>query len=262
MPPRELPPLTPEPTTLLLPGKFVWIDLITQDVEAAQSFYGELFGWTVRDGQRYSEIVDGDRAIGGIVLARNEEAGSEWVGNLSVEDVDRAAELFAARGGKVERGPVDAPNRGRLALVSDREGALLLLVRSTSGDPPDEEPAVGRWLFRVLMSQEPADAAAFYRELAVYDLEIVDLGGLPYHVLRTEELPRAAVVGAPEDVRAHWLPFVRVEDSDVVAAKAAALGARIIMQHDQAAILVDPTGAAFAVQEWMPPSRESEEDAP
>ena len=63
MPPRELPPLTPEPTTHMLPGKFVWIDLITQDVAAAQSFYGELFGWTFREGRRYSEILDGDRAI-------------------------------------------------------------------------------------------------------------------------------------------------------------------------------------------------------
>jgi Bleomycin resistance protein-like N-terminal len=35
-------------------GKVVWNDLITEDLEAARRFYGELFGWTFEQGARPS----------------------------------------------------------------------------------------------------------------------------------------------------------------------------------------------------------------
>ena len=44
--PPELPPLTTESGASRLPGKFVWADLATDDIGAAQKFYGALFGWT------------------------------------------------------------------------------------------------------------------------------------------------------------------------------------------------------------------------
>jgi predicted enzyme related to lactoylglutathione lyase len=260
-PPRHLPPVTEEPTDIVRPGKFVWIDLVTQDVPAAKSFYGDLFGWTFREGDRYTEILHAGRAIAGIVPADDAEQGSEWVGNLSVRDVDAAARFVVENGGLVERGPVDAPERGRLALVSDQEGALLLLVRSASGDPPDQDPAIGNWLWRELWTHDVAAAIAFYSALADYDNEEVELAGLPYHVLRDEVRPRAGVVEAPPEVNPLWLPYVRVDDTRRVSDAAAALGARVVMQHEQSAILVDPTGAPFAIQVWDGRRRSRDEGA-
>src|SRR5258705_4371031 len=48
-PPPPLPPLTTASGSPRLPGKFVWADLVTDDLAAAQNFYGRLFGWTFRD---------------------------------------------------------------------------------------------------------------------------------------------------------------------------------------------------------------------
>jgi hypothetical protein len=45
----ELPPLNDPPTGTRLPGKFVWVDLLTPDVERAGAFCGKLFGWTFRN---------------------------------------------------------------------------------------------------------------------------------------------------------------------------------------------------------------------
>ena len=45
----ELPPLTTASGNPRLPGKFVWADLVTDDVPAARKFYAGLFGWTFRD---------------------------------------------------------------------------------------------------------------------------------------------------------------------------------------------------------------------
>ena len=38
----------------LLPGKFVWFELVTKDAKRAQAFYGDVLGWKVSafpDGQ-------------------------------------------------------------------------------------------------------------------------------------------------------------------------------------------------------------------
>ena len=53
-------------------GKFVWHDLITDDVGAARGFYGGLFGWDFEDttgprGTDYTVITASGRYVGGIV---------------------------------------------------------------------------------------------------------------------------------------------------------------------------------------------------
>ena len=47
------------------PGKFVWQDLVTQDVAEARAFYGALFGWTFREGDRYIQVLHEGEPIGG-----------------------------------------------------------------------------------------------------------------------------------------------------------------------------------------------------
>lgn len=95
-------PLSDEP----LVGKFVWHDLITDDVEQARRFYGGLLGWSFEDtmhpnGGDYVLITSGQHFVGGIVeLAdpANEEY-SRWLGYLSVADVDQAVAMTRAEGG-------------------------------------------------------------------------------------------------------------------------------------------------------------------
>ncbi len=150
----------------------------------------------------------------------------------------------------MERGPVDAPQRGRLALVRDPDEARVLLVRATGGDPPDVAPAVGRWLWRELWTHDVAAAVSLYSTLGGYEPEIIELDGQSYHVLKQGDRPRAGVLEAPPDVNPLWLPYVRVKDVAASAGLAESLGARIVLQDDRNAILVDPGGAPFGIQVW------------
>jgi len=145
--PPWLPPVTDAPTGVRKPGKFVWVELVTSHVERARDFYGKLFGWTFEEQNDYILVRHEGRRVAGIVSAADPER-SEWIENLSVEDVDRAVLAARTHGGAVEHEAVDAPDRGRLALVSDPGGALVLLVQSRSGDPPDHLPPVGSFLWR------------------------------------------------------------------------------------------------------------------
>jgi predicted enzyme related to lactoylglutathione lyase len=246
----RLPPVSREATQTVRPGKFVWGDLVSQDVAASKAFYGPLFGWTFSNGGRYTTVFNQGVPIAGMVVARDPNRGTEWIGNLSVADVDRASSIFSQHGGRVERGPIDAPDRGRIALVSDASGAALLLVHATGGDPPDAHPVISGWLWWELWTHDVDDAADLLMEVADYQRETVDLRDEPYCVLGDRKVRRAGIVEAPPEVRPTWLPYFRVADTSATVDQAVALGARLIVQNDRSAILVDPNRAEFAIGTW------------
>lgn len=259
-----VPPVTPSATGVSHTGKFVWRDLLTDDVPAVKRFYGELFGWEFDDAQRdgaYTVITYKGRPIGGIVLAERVEADvsrSQWVSYLSVPDVDLAVEYVIANGGAVFVEPRELRERGRIAVVTDPQGALVAFVRADGGDPPDADPAPNEWLWTELWTRDTPRAVSFYETLFGYDHEEIDAGiGRPYHLLRRDGRPRAGVVELPwEEVRPNWLPYVRVEDPSAVVARVEALGGQVIfapredMRGGSVALIADPSGAALTIQKW------------
>ena len=127
-------------------GKFVWHDLVTDDVAVAKVFYGGLFGWTFFDttgpgGNDYVLIRGADGAwVGGMVQLDDPSSGedySRWLPYMSVADVDGAAAATQGAGGEVLIAPRDLGQIARAAAVSDPQGAVLGLVRIRPGDPDD-----------------------------------------------------------------------------------------------------------------------------
>ena len=51
----KLPALKEASSGVHQPGKFVWFELITHDLEKVGTFYGDLFGWTFRPYAENSE---------------------------------------------------------------------------------------------------------------------------------------------------------------------------------------------------------------
>ena len=256
-----LTPVTETPTGIHYPGKFVWNDLLTSDVAAARDFYGQLFGWTFEESGRYTVISSDGTGIGGMVQLREKSAkpgASRWLCSLSVDDVDQAADLVAKQGGKVHEGPLELVNRGRGALVSDPQGAQLLILHTAGGDPEDEEPAVGSWLWHELWSNQPQASLAFYQELAGYDVT-----GDPedYLILTRDDHWRAGIRFVDNsDLEMRWVPVVRVDDTEAIAEWARQLGGKVPVgprptdDGGSVALLADPTGALVIVQRWTAPN--------
>src|SRR5262249_53574958 len=61
--PQQLPPLTTVSGSPRLPGKFVWADLVTDDVPAARTFYSDMFGWTFQTIGTYTIMANLERPI-------------------------------------------------------------------------------------------------------------------------------------------------------------------------------------------------------
>jgi len=260
-PAMEMAPGTADHT----PGRFVWYDLVTDDVDAASVFYGALFDWDFEElpgrPNRFVVIRRAGVPIGGMVQLKRDNpdsTGSQWIASLSVTDVDATARLFVSRGGTVLGGPADVALRGRVAVVSDPQGAVLALVRTEHGDPQEREPAMDDWLWQELWTTDGPSALAFYQDMAGYSSQTIEVEAGAYHVLQRDGHSYAGLAQLPWDsVPPRWLPYVRVEDPRAVVRLVETLGGRVVLSPDQirrgtAAVIEDPTGGILAVQQWPP----------
>jgi len=263
----ELPPLTDPATSSYQPGKVVWLDLVTADLAGARRFYGALFGWTFAElgdgGNTYTLAYKAGLPVSGLVERtelRDKPRKARWIGFLSVADVAGAAASVARKGGRVLIAPRRVPARGLMAVVADPDEAPFGLVRSESGDPPDELGPEGDWIWSVYQSPDGASAAAFYQDLAGYEVVEADpVGQAPHFLLVSGGYARGSVVEISAErsgLRPDWLYFARVGNVTESVARAVALGGTVIMEpragalNGRLAVISDPAGAPLGLMEW------------
>src|ERR1700693_3902665 len=142
---------------------FVWYELLTTDVSAAQSFYGKVVGWDLQDAST-PEFVYRLFSVGGTPVAGLMElpldgwkkgATPRWVGYVAVEDVDGGVDQLKRLNVEVYVPPTDS-NIGRLAVVADPQTATLALVKGLKYGDPDAEPGgLGRVCWHELFPAAP-----------------------------------------------------------------------------------------------------------
>jgi uncharacterized protein len=117
-------------------GCFGWNELGTRDVEAAKSFYGQVFGWTTEERPMeqmgsYYVWKQGDDPMGGMMdigALLPAEIPAHWLVYFTVENCDAAVEQVKSAGGGLNAGPMDV-EVGRFAVVSDPWGAVCAVMQ-------------------------------------------------------------------------------------------------------------------------------------
>lgn len=153
----------------------------------------------------------------------------------------------------------EAPGRGQEALLADPQGAVFGVLASSSGNPPDVLAPPGTFIWQSLHVGDPMREAAFYAKLFGYQV----FGGPPdgdgqHLLLASETYARASINIIPANYTGHgqWLSYVRVDDAAKAAAKAVALGGRVLVparmdRHGgMIAVVADPAGAAIGLFDW------------
>jgi uncharacterized protein len=265
MPP--LPALTDPATAVHLPGKFVWADYFTSDVDAARTFYAALFGWQWREvspdpERRYGIFYQDGEPVAGVAYRPAPDAKrryGRWIYYISVADVAASVRDVEARGGRTLLTPRDYADRGTFAVVADAESAPFGVMHSTSGDPLDYQAEFGEWFWFGLFATDAPAAAKFYGGLFGYDVhepqpeyDVLD------YILGRDGYARGGIRQLAADTRSHpsWVAYARVEDVARVAAAANGLGATTLWGADPAilngdmAVLADPLGAPFGIMRW------------
>jgi uncharacterized protein len=266
--PLELPPLVQPATQERHPGKVVWVDLVTPDLEGAKTFYSGMFGWTYRDvhsGEKdFVLVLLNGRPIGGIVQRTEPKRNSRqpaWLTFIAVRDVGEAERAAVAKGGKVLSPVREYPQRGRQEILADPQGAVFAVLQSSSGDPADILAEPGDWIWSSLITSDANAGSAFYQ--ALFDYDVFDLTAddddRQHLLLASDGYARAtanALPANPGKRRPHWLNYVRVVSARDSAAKAVALGGRVLVEPHtdrhggMVAVVADPSGAPFGLLEW------------
>ncbi len=267
-----------------VPGVPNWVDLTTPQLQAAQDFYGGLFGWTFADA---GPAPGGGRCVlaqvdGGAVGALVEGEPIAWNSYVLVDSVTETAERVRAAGGQVRGEPADLA-QGRVLAFTDREGAELRLWEPNGRRGADVVNAHGSVNFNDLHTGDTAAAAEFYS--AVFGWRVLDMGGgmsmwvlgaYGDHLEARQPGTResyASMGGPPgfedvvasippvdgDDAPAHWGVTFAVDDADRCAARASELGGRVLAgpvdtPWVRTVTLQDPHGVSFVASQYVPPS--------
>lgn len=120
-------------------GQCGWNELITPDLDAALSFYGNLLGTSVTermtmpgDAGDYCFLDLGDLRIGAAMTASHEWPAG-WKFYFRVPDIDAAKAAVGANGGKSLMGPHDVPGDETILVASDPDGVTFGLVAPKKG---------------------------------------------------------------------------------------------------------------------------------
>jgi uncharacterized protein len=114
-------------------GVFVWDELGTTDVDGAQRFYEEVFGWKTNDlgeefgGYRIFNV--GENGIAGLMSLQEGSGSPRWMPYMYVADPDATVAKAGELGASVLYEPMDVPNTGRIAALQDPQGASFGIIR-------------------------------------------------------------------------------------------------------------------------------------
>src|SRR5688572_13674928 len=120
-------------------GSFIWYERMTTDPIGAKRIYDAVVGWSiageaVRGTVEYRMIGRSDGGSAGGVLTISDEmaqggARPVWLGYINVDDVDATVASIEQAGGKVQMPASDIPDVGRIAMVTDPQGAPFYVMK-------------------------------------------------------------------------------------------------------------------------------------
>lgn len=242
-----------------LPGKFIWFEHLSSDPPSAQRFYDALFGWRSQEvpmgDAPYPMIHVGEQGIGGYRTI-DPDVPAQWMGYISVGDVDAAHAGALDAGARSLLPPTDFGPAGRGASIVDPTGAVVSMWQGHDDDAPDLDPLPsGHWCWAELWTPDEEAALHFYERVFGYAREPMSMGEQgTYYLLKAAGVSRAGVFKTTDPAMpVMWLPYVAVDDCDASAEKARSLGATVTMPPTDIpdvgrfAVLIDPLGATVAV---------------
>jgi predicted enzyme related to lactoylglutathione lyase len=276
-----------------LPGVPCWIDTSQPDPEAGVAFYRALFGWDFEDvmppGSPGKYFIARKRGLDVAAVGSQPEGGppmAVWNTYIWVESADEIASKVRDAGGRVLMEPFDITNAGRMAVLTDPEGAAFCVWQAREHKGAQLVNESGSLNFNGLNTRDVEVAKSFYG--AVFGWETLDIGGGAemwrltgygdYLEQGDPELrTRMAGTGAPEgfedvvatinpiaddqgDVPAHWSVTFAVDDADAIAERAAEHGGQVVVPPFDApwvrmTVITDPQGATFTASKFVPENK-------
>lgn len=246
------------------PGTFSWLELSSTDAEGSLAFYTALFGWETEtqqgEGWQYTLLRLRGKDVGGLYPMSAEQRAmgipTNWLSYVTVESADAAVARARDLGAQVAMGPMDVMDKGRMAVLTDPQGAAFAVwePRSHIGSYVVNEPGAPAW--NELLTSDTDAAGPFYTGLFGWTTESMDMGGgTIYHVFNNGSRAAGGMVRIPDGapMPPAWVPYFALADPDATAEEAKRLGAAIFVAPmdipgvGRFSVMGDPQGGMFCV---------------
>ena len=262
-------PVHEQKSNVISAGDFVWYELITPDLDAAEKFYSSVIGWKMKDagvqGMRYTLVHAGDTQLAGMMTMPGAPPG--WLGYIAVPDVDDYAERIRQAGGAIHRPPQDIPNIGRFSVVADPQGAVFVIFKGSGPSPERTDPRTsGAIGWNELMTSDMPAGLAFYQQIFGWrKSQAFEMGPMgTYQTFATNDVyPMAGgmMTAPPDALRSevpglggpHWRFSFTVDNIRTAVDSVVAGGGKVIRAPEQvpggrwAAGVQDPQGGFFGL---------------
>jgi predicted enzyme related to lactoylglutathione lyase len=245
-------------------GKFGWYELMTSDPKAAGKFYSDVVGWTTHempspDGSSYTTFNIGEVGMAGMLSIPGHTA---WIGYISVADVDAHIEKIVEAGGKLWRPATDIPGMLRFAVMSDPQGAAIVVFTPNPAMPSPQRPqppALGSISWHELYTTDLDAGFDFYQKMFGWTkLSDMDMGPMGLYRLFDEGDHKpmgdgGMMLKGPHMPVASWGFYLQVDAISAAIKRIEAGGGKVVngpMQVPGGGWIVqgqDPLGAMFSL---------------
>ncbi len=242
-------------------GRFVWHELMTPDPAGAAAFYPKVLPWRTAPSSLpgYTIFMAGQTQIGGLMASPSDSSAAtpHWLIYIGTPNVDSTCTQAQGLGARLVKAPADIPNVGRFAVLADPQGATFAVFTPGAGPTP-AEPAQGGFSWHELQTTDTAAALRFYGAVFGWKAgRAHDMGAMGvYQIITRAGKDVGGMVGlAAPSAAPSWLSYVHVADSTRAVAAAKGAGGRLLHGPMEVpggtwiALMLDPQGGAFAVQE-------------
>lgn len=120
-------------------GTIMWNELVTADQKKAGDFYSGLLGWTRKEIDAgplgtYTIFQKDNKDVAGMMNPTKTDYEQEskpprWNTYIAVEDIEAVAARVTELGGKILEPVNDIPNTGKVCMIADPTGAMILLMQ-------------------------------------------------------------------------------------------------------------------------------------
>lgn len=248
-------------------GTPIWYELMSKDPAAARRFYAEVVGWQIDEApppgsaMDYRMVSASDGLVGGVFTLTDamcqQGAAPCWLMYLGVDDVDACVAAITAAGGGVLLPAFELPNVGRIAMVSDPQGAPFYVMRGASNEQSTvcDPDRVGHGAWHELHATDGPGATDFYTAQFGWRKSLgMDMGPMgTYQLFAVGDRDLGGIMTDARFARPAWLVYFRVDGIERAAARIVQAGGQVV--HGPMAVPgggwivngVDPEGALFAL---------------
>ncbi|MFB7463863.1 VOC family protein [Streptomyces sp. NPDC056224] len=250
-------------------GAPCWADAMFSDVEGAQTFYGDVLGWTFGEASseygNYTQAYSGGKAVAALVPPMpGAEAPSQWCLYFASPDAAATAEKIKSAGGEVVMEPMRVGDFGTMLIAKEPSGAVFGVWQPGGHKGFEKMGEAGAYAWAEVFTREPAEPDAFFTKVFPYDAQRMDAGddpeaaGMDFKVFSVGG-PGNPVLGRmkmgdefPPEIPSYIQVYFGVPDCDEAVAKTKKHGGKLHFgpmdsPFGRFAAVTDPQGAAFAV---------------